>query len=108
MAIIIKDPDEFKIHMETKDILVICYFTATWCGPCQRIAPFVEELCGHDKIQEKMIILKIDVDECSDISEECTVQCMPTFQFYRNNEKLDDFSGADKEKLVDYIKKYIN
>ena len=26
MAIIIKDPDEFKIHMETKDILVICYF----------------------------------------------------------------------------------
>ena len=108
MAIIIKDKDEFDELMDTKDLLIVCYFTATWCGPCQRIAPFVEELCGHDKIKEKMIILKIDVDDCDDISAECNVRCMPTFQFYKNREKLDEFSGADNEKLVDYIKKYIN
>ena len=108
MATIINNDEEFNKLIDTKDILVVCYFTATWCGPCQRIAPFVNELCEHDKIKEKMLILKVDVDDCSEISEECEVRSMPTFQFYKNKKKLDEFSGADNEKLVEYIKKFIN
>lgn len=52
--------------------------------------------------------MKIDVDINPEITEECDVSSMPTFQFYINNEKIDEFTGADKEKLTEYIKKHIN
>lgn len=31
---------------------------------------------------------------------------MPTFQFYKNGKKIDEFSGADQRKLKEYIEKY--
>jgi len=82
--------------------LTICYFTATWCGPCQTISPHVE-LIGEK--YSHLSVLKIDVDECEEISEQCEITCMPTFQFYKNNspKPIHSFSGADKTELVNTI-----
>ena len=108
MATNIKSVEEFNEIIDIKDILIICYFTASWCRPCKQISPFVNEVSSNKKINEKLKIMKIDVDNNAEITEECDVSSMPTFQFYRNNEKIDEFTGADKEKLTEYIKKYIN
>lgn len=108
MAYEITSVEEFNKYIDIKDILIICYFTASWCGPCKRISPFVNEVSSNKKINEKLKIMKIDVDINPEITEECDVSSMPTFQFYINNEKIDEFTGADKEKLTEYIKKHIN
>ena len=49
--------------------MVIDFF-ATWCGPCKMIAPHLEEM---DKTMDDVVFLKVDVDECEDISEEYKV-----------------------------------
>jgi len=76
--------------------LVVIDFFATWCGPCKMIAPHLEEM---DKTMDDVVFLKVDVDECEDISEEYKVTAMPTFIFLKNKEKVADLTGANIDKL---------
>ncbi|XP_054843504.1 thioredoxin-like [Eublepharis macularius] len=95
---------EFQEHLASAGSkLVVVDFSATWCGPCKMIKPFYHSLC--DKYTD-VLFLEIDVDEAQDVATQCDVKCMPTFQFYKNNEKVHEFSGANKEKLEDTIKKF--
>jgi thioredoxin len=89
---------EFKNRLASlnPDQLVLLDFTAGWCGPCQRIAPFLKTLSS--KFPE-LIIYKIDVDECPEISVNFGVSAMPTFIFLRNGQICDQFSGANPQKL---------
>ncbi|XP_037531660.1 thioredoxin-like [Nematolebias whitei] len=79
------------------DKLVVVDFTATWCGPCKMIGPVFEELSVQHK--DKVIFIKVDVDEAADVSSDCGINCMPTFHFYKNGQKVFEFSGANQETL---------
>ena len=48
-------------------------------------------------------VLEVDADECEELVRECKVDCIPTFQFYRKEEKVGQFSGALHEKLETLI-----
>ena len=101
----VKDEEHFKqliTHNQDNPELTICYFTATWCGPCQTISPIVENI---GKNNPHLSVLKIDVDVCEEVSEQCEITCMPTFQFYKHNspKPIHSFSGADKTELVNTI-----
>lgn len=50
-------------------------FNATWCGPCQRIAPILEELAAEYK--DKIVIYKVDVDKCRAIAESFGISSIP-------------------------------
>ena len=69
---------------------VIIDFTATWCGPCQRIAPFFEELSTK---YPSVTFVKVDVDENQETAAACGINCMPTFQFYKNGAKAFEMQG---------------
>ncbi|KAK1175786.1 thioredoxin-like [Acipenser oxyrinchus oxyrinchus] len=84
-------------------MLVIVDFTATWCGPCKMISPVFEKLAEEHK---DVVFLKVDVDDAQDVAEMCKVNSMPTFQFFKNGQKVDDFSGANKDKLLEMLMKY--
>nr|XP_015201269.1 PREDICTED: thioredoxin [Lepisosteus oculatus] len=76
--------------------LVVVDFTAMWCGPCQTIGPFFKDLA---KKYTDVVFLKVDVDDAQDVASHCEIKCMPTFQFYKNGIKVDEFAGANKEML---------
>ncbi len=54
-------------------------FTATWCGPCQRIAPILEELAAEYK--DKIVIYKVDVDENRELAKHFNVSSIPAVMF---------------------------
>merc|ERR1712230_83825 len=62
------------------DKLVVVDFTATWCGPCQRIAPVFAKLAEE---MPDVVFVKVDVDENDETASACGIQSMPTFQFYK-------------------------
>lgn len=106
----IKDLSEYMSQLMSKDNsdkLIIAYFTATWCGPCKMIAPLMYEI---DEQNDHIIVMKVDVDECEEVSAQCDIECMPTFLFYQNNEiePFNKFSGADPQKLVTTINNILN
>ncbi|CAG9572656.1 unnamed protein product [Danaus chrysippus] len=104
MAIHIKDADDLKNRLgEAGEKLVVIDFMATWCGPCKMIGPKLEELAGE--MADSIVVLKVDVDECEDIATEYNVNAMPTFVFIKNSQKLEEFSGANVDKLKNTILK---
>ncbi|XP_077869353.1 thioredoxin-like isoform X2 [Saccoglossus kowalevskii] len=54
---------------------------------------------------QNVVFLNIDVDENSETAQSCGVKSMPTFQFYKNGKKIDEFSGASEAKLRETLKK---
>lgn len=83
--------------------LVVVDFTATWCGPCQRIAPVFEQLSVK---YPNAVFLKVDVDKCADTAAMQGVSAMPTFIFYRNQTKLGLCQGADPVGLESKIQQF--
>ena len=77
--------------------LVVVDFTATWCPPCQMIAPKFAELATE--LGDSAVLIKVDVDENAPTAEACGISCMPTFQFYKDGAKVHEIQGADFEGL---------
>jgi thioredoxin 1 len=50
--------------------------------------------------------VKVDVDDADDVAQACGIQAMPTFQFYKGGNKVDELQGADPHKLKALVAKY--
>ena len=48
---------------------------------------------------EDVVFVKVDVDENKEVAAHCKIQSMPTFQFWRNCNFVNSFSGADEGRL---------
>ncbi|XP_027034119.1 thioredoxin [Tachysurus fulvidraco] len=106
MVIVIGNKRDFDAALKNAgDKLVVVDFTATWCGPCQMIGPIFKAMSESPENKD-VVFLKVDVDEAQDVSSSCGIRCMPTFQFYKRGEKLEEFSGANKDTLEKTIAKH--
>ncbi|XP_059384181.1 thioredoxin [Carassius carassius] len=106
MVIIIEDKRAFDDALKNAgDKLVVVDFTATWCGPCQMIGP-VFKAQSEKPENSNVVFLKVDVDDAQDVAAFCDVKCMPTFHFYKNGKKIDEFSGSNVDKLLERITKH--
>eukprot|EP00729_Bicosta_minor_P005835 gene5835-87_t len=98
-------PADWKTFMEDGDGgAKAVYWTAAWCGPCKMISP------EYVKLAEKypdIAFAKIDVDDCQEAvpnsAQTAAISSMPTFQFFKFNSFLGQFSGADVNQLEAYL-----
>jgi len=79
---------------------VVIDFTASWCGPCRIMAPIFADLA---KKHPNAVFLKVDVDELKAITEQFSVEAMPTFLFMKEGDVKDRVVGAMKGELVQKI-----
>ncbi|CAG9575539.1 unnamed protein product [Danaus chrysippus] len=104
LATVIENEAHFQSEMANAGTkLVVVDFTATWCPPCQRIAPFFEQLPAQFP---RAVFLKVDVDRCAETASAQGISAMPTFIFYRNRTRIDRLQGADTTSLVNKVRQY--
>lgn len=104
-VIVITDDSMFPVELANAESkLVVVDFTASWCGPCQRIAPVFNEF---SRKYRGAVFLKVDVDQCQQTAGSYGIRAMPTFVFLRNKVKIDSMSGADPNALEEKIKKWV-
>ena len=71
---------------------VLVDFFATWCGPCKTIAPILKEV--KNSLEDKIVIIKIDVDKNEKVSQKFNVRGVPTLILYKNGKTIWRKSGV--------------
>ena len=71
---------------------VMIDFWATWCGPCRRLAPIVEELAAE--YDGKVIVGKCDIEENTDLTDKFGIMNVPTVVFIKDGKEVDRIVGA--------------
>lgn len=77
---------------------VVVDFFATWCGPCKRLSPMLDELAGTRTNQIKF--LKVDVDQSAPLAERFGVQGVPTLVFFQNGKEVDRLVGLPAKDVL--------
>lgn len=86
MSIIeVKSVEEFDAVIKNNTYVVVDFF-ATWCGPCKAISPMLKKWAEKFTVADKLVFVKVDVDEISAIAARYNVTAMPTFLFFENGE----------------------
>lgn len=77
---------------------VVIDFFADWCGPCKKIAPFIEKLSEK---YPSVIFCKINSDrpEFEHVCQAYKVSGLPTFSFFRTGIHLTNVVGASEQNL---------
>lgn len=84
--------------------MVVADFMAEWCGPCRQIMPKIQSL--ENKYGNRMCMLKVNVDQCSNLAHHYHVSAMPTFVLFKNGREVDRLSGGDAQQLKEKIIRY--
>ena len=86
---------------------VVIDFWATWCGPCQRMTPIVEELA--EEYKDTVVIGKYNIEEENDLAAQYRIMSIPTILFFKNGEQVRDLrlTGATRDELKTRIEKLL-
>ncbi len=81
---------------------VVIDFWATWCVPCKRVAPIIEELA--EEYEGRVLIGKYNVDEGDELSGQYGIRNIPTILFFKDGEMKERYVGsATKEVLKEKV-----
>jgi len=84
----------------TKPVLVD--FWAPWCSPCRAVAPVLDE--ASTQYADKILIVKVNIDENSDTPVQFGVRSIPTLLLFKNGEVIGTHIGTlTKAQLVAFI-----
>lgn len=86
------DINTFEEEIMKSPIPVLVDFYADWCGPCQALAPTLEQLA--QQYDGKLKICKINVDQNQKLAVSHKVMSIPTMLLVKNGEIKETLVGA--------------
>ena len=93
---------DFQQEVLQSSIPVLGDFWATWCGPCQALAPTLDEI-AYD-YQGKIKVVKIDIDQNPESAAQYNVRSIPTLLIFKNGNVEDSKIGLQsKSQLAAFI-----
>ncbi len=101
MAEITITSTNFEEVVLKNDKPVLIDFWATWCGPCQMIAPIVHQIAEEN---ENVVVGKVDVDNEIVLAQKFGIASIPTLVLMKNGQAVDSLVGLrSKEQILAFI-----
>jgi thioredoxin 1 len=98
--VIIGTNSNFKGLIASEKITVVDFW-APWCGPCKTLGPILDTVAQENPDVQ---VVKVDVDENSDLSVEYGIRSIPTVFIFKSGELVNKFVGVkSKEEITTLI-----
>ena len=102
MEILKINEDNFEKEVLESEKTVLIDFFADWCGPCKMLSPIIEQFA---KENDKVKVVKINVDELPDLAVKYGVRSIPTLVVIKNGEEVNRSVGLiDKSEILELVK----
>ncbi len=89
---------EFEAEVLKASSPVVVDFYATWCGPCKRLAPIMEDLAESYKSKVKFV--KVDIDNASELANQYQIEGVPTVIFYQGGKVASKVVGLVPREVL--------
>ena len=91
--------EEFKKEvLESKEDVLVDFY-ADWCGPCKMLGPIMDE------ISEKIKVVKVNVDDESELAEEYGVMSIPCVVAFKNGKEINRSVGFKPKEEIEKLLK---
>lgn len=101
MAVVHVSKENFENEVLKSDKPVFIDFWASWCGPCQMVAPVIEELAEEE---QNVKFAKVNVDEEPDLARQFQIMSIPTMVLMKDGKVVETTVGAQpKEDIIKFI-----
>lgn len=101
------DLDAFNREIIKSKKPCVVKFTATWCGPCQQMAPAFSSAADH--FGDKITFIEIDIDKCPAVAKKFRINSVPQMHFYNKGKKVTEVGGAltNPKQIIDQISMHL-
>lgn len=86
----------FKQEVLESDTPVLVDFWASWCAPCQMVAPTIEELSGE--FQGRVKFGKVDVDANAESTRAYGINAIPCIILFHKGKVVTQFVGVQPKE----------
>ena len=95
--------ENFEEVVKKSEKPVLIDFWATWCGPCQMIAPVISKIA--EEYEEELVVGKVNVDEEGELAVKFGVMSIPTLLVFKNGEVVNKAVGfMSKSEVLELLK----
>ena len=101
MSDIIVTKENFNEEVVASDKIVILDFFATWCGPCQMLAPVLTAIA--EELKNTVKVCKVDVDQEQELALEFKVMNIPTLVIFKNGKVANTIVGLRSKSELESI-----
>lgn len=83
--------NSFEELLSNSELPVLVDFYASWCGPCQMMAPIVEQVNAQMK---QLRVVKIDTDKYPQLASRHQIHALPTLVLFKQGKPVDRIEGV--------------
>ena len=106
MAITETNDTQFDNEVVKSDMVSIVDFWATWCGPCRKLGPVLEEISND--YEGRVKFAKVNVEESPETAKKYSISGIPCLLVFKNGEPVERMVGLmPKSTIISNIEKHI-